>query len=60
LTVVGMTLPFLSTPLQNLFLEGIETSRSVPRVWAAKTAPAPPTTLAPLIPPPSPLAPAGN
>jgi flagellar biosynthetic protein FliR len=60
LTVVGMTLPFLSTPLQNLFLEGIETSRSVPRVWAVKTPPAPPTTLAPLTPPPSPLAPAGN
>ena len=50
LTVIGMVLPFLSTPLQNLFLEGLETSRSLPRTWASKTPPAPAPTLAPLAP----------
>jgi flagellar biosynthetic protein FliR len=52
LTVIGMVLPFLSTPLQNLFQDGLETSRSLPRTWSARTPPpvaAP--ALAPLPPP---------
>jgi flagellar biosynthetic protein FliR len=52
LTVIGMTLPYLSGPLQNLFLDGLETGRSLPRTWAAKT---PPPVAAP-----APLAPARN
>jgi flagellar biosynthetic protein FliR len=60
LTVIGMTLPFLSTPLQNLFIEGVETGRSLPRTWAARAAVAPLAPLTPLAPPPSPLAPAAN
>jgi flagellar biosynthetic protein FliR len=46
LTVIGMTLPFLSTPLQNLFLEGVESGRSLPRAWAAPP-PAAPSLVAP-------------
>jgi flagellar biosynthetic protein FliR len=46
MAMIGMVLPFLSTPLQNLFLEGIETGRSLPRTWASK-APPPVPTLAP-------------
>lgn len=34
--VVAMTLPYLGTPLQNLFLQGLETSRQLPRNWAAR------------------------
>jgi flagellar biosynthetic protein FliR len=41
LLVIGMTLPYLSGPLQNLFLQGIETSRMLPREWAGKAVPAP-------------------
>ncbi|MET3130568.1 flagellar biosynthetic protein FliR [Oxalobacteraceae bacterium GrIS 1.11] len=39
LLVIGMSLPFLSTPLQNLFMDGIETSRKLPRTWSQKTGP---------------------
>jgi flagellar biosynthetic protein FliR len=46
MAMIGMVLPFLSTPRQNLFLEGIETGRSLPRTWASK-APPPVPTLAP-------------
>jgi flagellar biosynthetic protein FliR len=62
LTMIGMTLPFLSMPLQNLFLEGLETGRSLPRVWATRMPPTQPALLAPLRPlaPPSPLPPAAN
>jgi len=43
MAVIAMTLPYLSTPLQNLFLDGIETSRKLPRTWAdrTRTVPAP-------------------
>jgi len=52
--VVAMTLPYLATPLQNLFLQGIETSRQLPRNWAAREArpPLPPPSLAPVAPRP--------
>lgn len=46
--VIAMTLPYLSTPLQNLFLEGIETARKLPRDWADRTRP-PPAPSAPPI-----------
>ncbi len=42
-----ITLPYLATPVQNLLLDGIEHTRSMPRNWGAKSAPArTPTTLA--------------
>ncbi|MES2259187.1 MAG: flagellar biosynthetic protein FliR [Pseudomonadota bacterium] len=45
--VVAMTLPYLGTPLQNLFLEGIESVRKLPRSWAAReTRAAPPAARA--------------
>jgi flagellar biosynthetic protein FliR len=50
LTVIGMVLPFLSSPLQNLYLEGLETSRSLHRSWASKAPLPAATTLAPLPP----------
>ncbi len=37
--VIGMALPYLSGPIQNLFMEGIETTRALPRAWAGKTRP---------------------
>ncbi|WP_317204408.1 flagellar biosynthetic protein FliR [Janthinobacterium sp.] len=57
MAVIGMTLPYLSTPLQNLFLEGIEMGRKLPRDWADRSRPpAAPTSLpaAPRSPPPAP------
>jgi flagellar biosynthetic protein FliR len=41
LLVISMTLPYLSTPILNLFNQGIEASRSLPRAGAARS-PAPP------------------
>ena len=35
--IVSLSLPYLSGPLQNLFNEGIEASRSIPRSGAART-----------------------
>jgi flagellar biosynthesis protein FliR len=43
--VISMTLPYLSTPLQNLFLQGVESSRLIPRALGTKQ-PAPPTNKA--------------
>lgn len=43
--VVAMSLPYLATPLQNLFLEGIERVRLLPRTWSDKGRPAAPPTL---------------
>ena len=34
--LIGMALPYLSTPLQNLFLQGIESSRLIPRALGSK------------------------
>ena len=36
LLVVAMTLPYLGTPMQNLFLDGIEHARLMPRTWAER------------------------
>lgn len=54
--LVSITLPYLSTPLQNLFNQGIESARRIPRSAAQRTAPTEPTPLptAPLVPAPSP------
>ncbi|MES2742116.1 MAG: flagellar biosynthetic protein FliR [Pseudomonadota bacterium] len=37
--VISMVLPYLSVPIQNLFLEGIENTRALPRTWADKAKP---------------------
>jgi flagellar biosynthetic protein FliR len=39
LLVISMTLPYLSMPLQNLFNQGIEASRMIPRSGAERSAP---------------------
>ena len=39
--VISVTLPYLGTPIQNLFNQGIEAVRSLPRTGAARSAPAP-------------------
>ena len=36
LLVVAMTLPYLGTPMQNLFLDGIEHARLMPRTWSER------------------------
>jgi flagellar biosynthetic protein FliR len=46
--VISLTLPYLGTPLQNLFNQGIEAGRRIPRVGAERpgappTAPTPPS-----------------
>jgi flagellar biosynthetic protein FliR len=40
LLVIAMSLPYLATPMQNLFLEGIERTRLMPRTWSDKGKPA--------------------
>jgi flagellar biosynthetic protein FliR len=40
LLVISMTLPYMGTPILNLFNQGIEASRSIGRAGAARTAPA--------------------
>jgi flagellar biosynthetic protein FliR len=50
LAVIGMTMPYLATPFQNLFLEGIESARMLPRTFASPQPPPPPNSLAPLRP----------
>jgi flagellar biosynthetic protein FliR len=41
LIVLGVTLPYLSMPLQSLFNQGIEASRKLPRTWAERAPPMP-------------------
>jgi flagellar biosynthetic protein FliR len=41
LLVLSLSLPYLSGPIQNLFNQGVETVRSLPRAGAARGAPAP-------------------
>ncbi|MBJ7309172.1 flagellar biosynthetic protein FliR [Rugamonas sp. CCM 8940] len=36
LLVLAMSLPYLATPLQQLFLDGIERTRLMPRTWSEK------------------------
>lgn len=44
LLLLSQTLPYMSVPLQNLFNEGIEASRRIPRSAYERSAPTPPTT----------------
>lgn len=46
LLLISLTLPYLNLPLQNLFNQGIEAARSIPRGAAAR-APVPPVAPAP-------------
>lgn len=50
--VIATTLPYLATPIQNLFLDGIENSRAMARTWNMRGKPkpivAPPITAPPL------------
>jgi flagellar biosynthetic protein FliR len=39
--VISLTLPYLGTPLQNLFNQGIEAGRRIPRTGAERPRPAP-------------------
>ena len=51
LILISQTLPYLSVPLQNLFNQGIETMRSIPRAAAVRPVPPPrPAPIAPLAP----------
>jgi len=45
--VISITLPYLGTPLENLFNQGIEASRRIPRSGAERPAPRPAPTSAP-------------
>ncbi|HEX8788347.1 MAG TPA: flagellar biosynthetic protein FliR [Telluria sp.] len=53
--VISFTLPYLGQPMANLFNEGIEAGRKIPRTAAARPAPAPAPAPA-LIPAPAPSA----
>lgn len=49
--VIATTLPYLATPIQNLFLDGIEHSRGLARTWNTRSKPvlpSPPITAPPL------------
>ena len=48
---LSLVLPYLGTPILNLFNQGIETGRAIPRAGAART-PAPPAALNPARPAP--------
>jgi flagellar biosynthetic protein FliR len=45
LLVVAMTLPYLGMPIQNLFLDGIERARLMPRTWSERPKVAKPATV---------------
>jgi flagellar biosynthetic protein FliR len=56
LLVVAMTLPYLGMPIQNLFLDGIERARLMPRTWSQRpqvvkpaTVPVRPAVLQPMV-----------
>jgi flagellar biosynthetic protein FliR len=48
LLVISIVLPYLGGPIQSLFNQGIEASRSIPRAAAARAAQAPTTAPSPL------------
>ena len=58
LLVVAMTLPYLVMPMQNLFLNGIEHARLMPRTWHERVPPVVPVPPAPVLPGPQIPAPA--
>ncbi len=45
LLVIAMTLPYFGTPIQNLFLDGIERARLLPRTWSQRPPVAKPASL---------------
>ena len=45
LLVVAMTLPYLATPVQNLFLDGIERARLMPRTGSQRPPPVAPASV---------------
>lgn len=45
LLVIAITLPYLGTPVQNLFLDGIERVRLMPRTWSQRPPAALPANL---------------
>jgi len=45
LLVIATTLPYLATPVQNLFLDGIERARLMPRTWSQRPPAAKPASL---------------
>jgi len=45
LLVIATTLPYLATPVQNLFLDGMERARLMPRTWSQRPSTAPPASL---------------
>jgi flagellar biosynthetic protein FliR len=56
LLVIAMTLPYLGMPVQNLFLDGIERARLMPRTWSQRpqvvkpaTVPVRPAVLQPMV-----------
>jgi flagellar biosynthetic protein FliR len=56
LLVIAMTLPYLGMPIQNLFLDGIERARLMPRTWSQRpqvvkpaTVPVRPAVLQPMV-----------
>ena len=51
LILISQTLPYLSIPLQNLFNQGLETMRSIPRAGAVRTGPVPAPVAPPVAPP---------
>ncbi|ELX10305.1 flagellar biosynthesis protein FliR [Janthinobacterium sp. HH01] len=50
LLVIAMTLPYLATPVQHLFLDGLERARLMPRTWSQRPEAVKPANL-PLRPP---------
>lgn len=45
LLVIAMTLPYLGMPIQNLFLDGIERARLMPRTWSQRPTVVQPATV---------------
>lgn len=45
LLMIALTLPYLGTPVQNLFLDGIERVRLLPRTWSERPPPVKPAIL---------------
>jgi len=45
LLVIAMTLPYFGAPIQNLFLDGIERARLMPRTWSQRPPVAKPASL---------------
>ena len=53
LLVIAMVLPYLVLPMQNLFLNGIEHARLMPRTWHERVPPVVPVAPVPVMPGPA-------